>query len=342
MAEEKVDYEKHQERFENVKHLTAILSMTALASTGALAATCTATGFFRDGLNMTAAMINPPGTVTGDVDATGCNIGIYYDQGTTGAVDKANVHGSNYFGIVVYGDNNVVAVNITNSTVSQIGEVPFNGTQHGVGIYYRAFGSGSTSGKVTGNTVSLYQKGGIVTNGASTVSVSGNTVTGLGRVNFIAQNGIQVGYGAIAQVQRNTVIGNAYTGTNCASSGGILVVGGDLYGGPFTVGTQITANILVNNDVGAYLSNLDATGQPPLVPTNIKVTNNTISNDTLTNLGGCGFNGYQAGVSDQGNNDKVTNNAISGVGYTAPGDAQTFATPIDTSVTNLPKVHANK
>lgn len=46
-------------------------------------ATCTPTGFFVDGLNLTAAMINP-GDVTGTLDATGCNIGVYYDDGTDG------------------------------------------------------------------------------------------------------------------------------------------------------------------------------------------------------------------------------------------------------------------
>ena len=38
-------------------------------------ATCTPTGFFRDGINLTAAQIG--GSVTGTLDATGCNIGAY-------------------------------------------------------------------------------------------------------------------------------------------------------------------------------------------------------------------------------------------------------------------------
>jgi hypothetical protein len=305
-------------------------------------AACTLTGFVRDGINLTAAQINPSGTVSGDVDATGCNIGIYYDH-AKGAVNSANVHGSNYYGVVVNGDFNEVAVNVTNNTVTQIGESPFNGTQHGVGIYYRAFGTGSTSGKVTGNIVTQYQKGGIVVNGASTVAVSDNTVTGLGPVDLIAQNGIQAGYGATVQIKRNVVTGNAYTGANFASSGGVLVVGGDCYGGAFTTGTQIMGNTLVNNDVGAFLSNLDATCNPPITSTNAKVVNNTITNDALTNLTGLSATqGYQAGVSDQGNNDKIINNTISGVGYTSPGNSTTFATPIDTTVTNLSKVHANK
>jgi hypothetical protein len=314
-----------------------------LAVTSAFAVpVCTPTGFVRDNINMTAAMINPVGTVSGDVDATGCNIAIYYNLGS-GTIKNANIHGSNYFGVVVNGDSADVSVDIANSSVHDIGENPLNGTQHGAAIYYRAFGSGTATGNIKGNTVSLYQKGGIVVNGAATANVQDNVVTGLGRVNFIAGNGIQVGYGANAQVMRNVVSGNAYTGLTSASSGGILVVGGDCYGGALTTGTQINGNTLVNNDVGVFLSNLDATCGAPATPTNVKVANNTITNDVLTNLGSGAGDGYQAGVSDVGNNDKITNNTISGAGYTAPGNAATFATPIDadTSFTNRPKVHAN-
>src|SRR5689334_11458542 len=71
------------------------------------AATCTPTGFFRDSINMTAALINP-GNVTGNVDATGCNIGVYYGPGASGRVNGANIYGANYFGVV----NNGAAVNI--------------------------------------------------------------------------------------------------------------------------------------------------------------------------------------------------------------------------------------
>ena len=89
------------------------------------------------------------------------------------------------------------------------------------------------TGKISGNTVYGYQKGGIVTNGAGVqVTVTDNAVTGDGHVTFIAQNGIQVGYGASASVMRNTVSGNSYVGFpgDCSASGGILAVGGAGYG----------------------------------------------------------------------------------------------------------------
>lgn len=310
------------------------------------AATCTPTGFYRDGINMTAAQINPSGTVSGDVDASGCNIAVYYDNGT-GNVNHADIHGSNYFGVLVNGDTGNATVNITNSKVHDIGETPLNGTQHGVGIYYRGFGTGMAAGNIWNDQLFNYQKGGIVANGAGTTAdIKDNIVTGQGPVNYIAQNGIQVGYGANAQVTNNTVTGNSYTGANNAASGGILVVGGPCYGDAYTTGTQIVKNTLKGNDIGVWLSNVDGDCvSAPATQTNIKVVNNTISNDAVNNTSGYGYpKGYQAGIADQGNNDKLVNNKISGAGYAPQNTGSIYSTQIDAdaSFTNSAKVHANR
>ena len=324
-----------------LKLILPVIALT-LAASAATAATCTPTGFFRDGINMTAAVINPPGTFSGPLDATGCNIGIFYSAGATGTVNSAEISGANYFGIVVNGDSSVVSVDVSDSSIHDIGEDPFNGTQHGVAVYYRSCPGGSATGTVSGNSISNYQKGAIVANceGVS-VQITDNTVTGFGPVSFIAQNGIQVGFGASATVMRNTVTGNSYSGSNCASSGGVLVVGGDCYGGALTTKTQIVKNTLTGNDVGAFLSNLDASCNPPSTQTNVKVINNVISNEAVSNTtGNAACTGpYQAGISDQGNNDKLINNNISGLGYNPVSGPGIFA--IDQTATNHPKVHAN-
>ncbi len=338
-------------------YLVAVLACFSV--TAKAAPTCTSTGFYRDGYNLTAALINPVETVSGEVDASGCNIGVYYDVGQ-GTVSNADIHGANYFGVVVDGNTTVVTVNVLQSSIHDIGESPLNGDQHGVGIYYAAFDGGSASGRIVGNSVWNYQKGGIVANGpGTTADIENNIVTGQGRIAYIAQNGIQAGWGATAQIMRNTVTGNSYIGLNCASSGGIIAVGGPLYGPPYvyTTGTQIVGNTVVDNDVGVYLSNWDLTG-PPSTMTNIKVVGNTITNDSLANISGnepqssCGNpnlgGGYQAGVSDVGNNDKIIDNVIFGVGYAASGTSaggySVYAIPVDasTTFTNLPKVHATK
>ena len=224
----------------------------------AVTPTCIQTGFFRDGINMTTAIINPGSAVTGAVDATGCNIGVYFGPGHMGSVTGANVHGANYYGVVAQ----QAAVDVTNSSVHDIGEVPLNGAQHGNAIYYAtvdngsasaqpACMSGATTGTVSGNTVTHYQKGGIVVSCAgSNVAVSNNTVTGEGDVTYIAQNGIQVSSGATGSVTCNTVSGNEYSGPSSGGdwyanvqSTGILL---NDAAGPITV----SGNTVSTNDIG--------------------------------------------------------------------------------------------
>src|ERR1700722_3411482 len=167
----------------------ALLVSLILMGSGAAQAQCIPTGFFLDSINMTAALINPVTTVTGPVNADGCNIGVYYSSGK-GQIDQAEIYGANYAGVFVNGDNGQVSVNITNSKIHSIGESPLNGTQHGWAIYYRAFFlTGSATGTISGNTLSFYQKAGIVADGQGTnVVVTDNSIEGQGPVGYIAQN----------------------------------------------------------------------------------------------------------------------------------------------------------
>jgi hypothetical protein len=318
------------------------LFVAACVARSAEAAPCSSTGFIRDGIDLTAAVI-----VTGQdvlisqtIDATGCNIGVYFAPGSSGTVDASDISGANYFGVVMDGGTaSTTMVDLTDNQIHHIGEQPFNGSQHGVAIYAAAFtATSSVSGNITGNKVHQYQKGGIVTNGEGTnFLIRDNEVSGLGPVGFIAQNGIQIGYGSRSSAIANKVLDNRYTGSSTVS-GGIIVVGGPAYGLPYTVGTQIMKNVVSNNDVGVFLSNLAADGSAPASQTNIKVVNNTIESIGLSN----GYP-YQAGVSDVGNNDKIINNTIGGAGYdpaTLPG--ATFKVDADPSFTNRAKVHATK
>jgi len=316
--------------------LAAVALVMAASPKSASAATvCTPTGFVKDGINLTAARINPSGVVSGEVDATSCDIGVYYGPGISGTVNNADVHGAIYYGVA----NNGGVVTVENSQVHQIGDTPFSGDQHGVAIYW-VYDSAAT-GRIVNNTIWNYQKGGIVVNGVgSSAEVSDNTVTGFGPIGFNAQNGIQIGYGAQGNVMRNNVSGNSYSGTSTVS-GGIIVVGGPGYGDAYTTNVQIVGNTVTNNDVGIWLTNIDASGNAPTTATNIKVTNNTISSDGVHhNYGGFG---YQAGVADQGYNDKIIHNTISGAGYNPATSSSAYLVAIDadSSFTNKVKTHAN-
>ena len=305
------------------------------------AAVCTPTGFFRDAINMTAALINPPGTVTGSVDATGCNIGVYYDGGHNARV-TADVFGANYFGILVNTDNGGFShVTIKGSVVHHIGEVPHNGTQHGVGIYLRGF-AGAIKGDVDGNWVFDYQKGGITANGPGiNVDITNNVVTGDGHVPFIAQNGIQMAFGASSNViTDNYVYGNSFIGFpgDGSTSAGILIAGGAGVGQcppanadcGYDLNIVIRGNTLVANDTGVYVFNGDANSNPPSTPTNVWVMSNTIYGDLCYNQS------YQAAVADVGNRDKIIGNTIYGPGYTACASGTTIdvSDATDPTVTN--------
>ena len=328
-----------------MKRLVFLLPLLCLFVTLSLnAETCTQTGFVRDGINMSAAIINPTGPVTGSL-VTSCNIGVYIDNADA-KIDTADISGANYFGVVVNGDTNTVSASITNTNIHNIGEVPQNGTQHGVGIYFRALSlAGSASGTISNTTVSAYQKGGIVLSGQGVnVAVTDNIVQGNGAIPYIAQNGIQVSYGAMASVMRNKVTGNSYSGTAAASSGGILVVGGPCFGAglPFTVNTRIIQNTLDGNDVAVFIFQASDTAcvALPTTQTNIKVVNNTITKGSANNC--CGWDGsvpYTAGVSDFGVNDKIVANSITG--YTA-NLAPSTGQAIDTTGSAKVKVQANK
>jgi hypothetical protein len=212
------------------------LALDNVTRTGTIIPSCAATGFVRDGINLTAAQIG--GSVTGELDATGCNIGAYNPTSVTGAT----IFGANYFGVVANGVN----LSLTNSTIRNIGEAPaFNGAQHGNAIVY----INGASGTISGNTVYDYQKNGITVSGKAadgvaegpktTALVLNNVVAGEGPIDYIAQNGIQISFGASATVKGNTVSGDNYTPTSYVACGLLLYQAG---------GVKASGNILFDNE----------------------------------------------------------------------------------------------
>jgi hypothetical protein len=305
------------------------LVMAAHPSRAAAATTCTPTNYIRFGINLTAAVVNPSAPVSGNVNAAGCDIGVYYGPGASGTVNGADISNATYYGVV----NNGGDVTVEYSTIHGIGRAP--GSSYGTAVYW-AYQSGAT-GRIVNNTISDYQVYGIAVNGTGDFAeISGNKVTGLGAVDYTIGYGIQVGYGATANVMRNTVSDNIFSGYYNYSAG-IVVVGGSYYSDVYTTNVQIVGNTLTNNDIGVWLSNIDTNYNAATTPTNIKVVNNTISNQWVSNPV------YQAGVADQGDNDKIIHNTISGAGYNPASSATSYLIQIDaaSSFTNHVKVHAN-
>src|SRR5690606_7432616 len=110
---------------------------------------CVPTGFN----SLTAVHVNPAFPVTGVVDATGCDIGVYYNQGE-GLVKNAVIYGARWYGVAVNGDASNVSVDVLNSQIYNIGDSPHTGNQRGVAVYYRAFFSaGTATGRISGNQI---------------------------------------------------------------------------------------------------------------------------------------------------------------------------------------------
>src|SRR5208283_2948 len=121
-----------------------------------------------------AKLINPAGTVFGDVNAAGCNIGVYYGPGSTGKVALASIHGADYYGVV----NDGAKVEISFSAIHDIGKSAVSDDQ-GYAIYLTE-GSVAT-GSIHDNAIWNYGYGGIMVNGAGgTINIQNNIVTGQG------------------------------------------------------------------------------------------------------------------------------------------------------------------
>jgi len=154
------------------------------------------------------AVVRNAGAVAGVVDLT------IQGAGITGCMGGA----SRLRGILFDGASG----SISGNTVLDIHRGP-NGCQEGNGIEVRNLdGATSVSVTVADNVVAGYQKNGITANGDVTVDVTGNVVTGAGPVPYIAQNGIQFGFGARGSASGNRVSGNFYSGEGWTATGLLL------------------------------------------------------------------------------------------------------------------------
>lgn len=202
------------------------------------------------------------------------------------------------YGIYVIGN---ATLNLSGAAITNIRDNPMSGCQNGAGVRVGQQAFSQVGHATLSNvTVTNYQKGGIVIDGAgTTATVKNNTVTGVGATPLIAQNGIQISRGAVASVYGNVVTGNECDNVNCGAalnqdqSAGIL-----LYN--VGAGTTIVGNSVSANDMGVGSANDDATA-----------TSTTVSANTVS---GNRYEGIYVGTSNNNMNATVTNNTITGPG----------------------------
>lgn len=163
------------------------------------------------------------------VDPTGGHFvgAVVKNAGTTANVTNVTVTASGLANVCDGGDDRLrgilfdgAAGSITDNAVTHINQ-GLSGCQEGNGIEVRnaPFDTSSAATRavtISGNTVTDYRKTGIVANGHVVATITGNTVAGAGPVGYIAQNGIQIGFGGSATVRGNASSGNSYTGPDVA------------------------------------------------------------------------------------------------------------------------------
>jgi Right handed beta helix region len=163
---------------------------------------------------------------------------------------------------------------ITDNHITKIRDTGLSGCQNGVGVLIgRNLECTLGFGTVVHNLIDDYQKGGVVVDGelasdcsgvlaptttsdvpSSNAEVAYNEIDGIGPTGSIAQNGIQVSRGAIANVHHNVVKDNIYMPTTFFSDDGIL-----LYQDSSSQTTIHHNDVYHNNDgIGLYTtSNID-------------------------------------------------------------------------------------
>jgi hypothetical protein len=133
--------------------------------------------------------------------------------------------------------------------------------------------SGAPAVTIANNSIHNYQKNGITAGGPGTgggpvMTITGNTVVGIGATPAIAQNGIQIGFGATGKVTGNFVIDDIYTGGTVGASG-ILIY----------ASTGITAS---SNSVESTQFGIAAASDPASGPADNSIINSNHIGGTRT------------------------------------------------------------
>ena len=183
------------------------------------------------------------------------------------------------------------------------------GCQSGLGIFAQSGNGGSSKVQVLNSSVHDFQKNGITGNEPGTeINVKGNSVSGDGPSPIIAQNGIQIGFGAKGTVDGNSVNNVIYTpcisvNVCAASSTGILVFD------PASP-VRISNNNVANTQTGIYLqANKAEAGNNTVFQTRI-FDGIAIVGDRNTVNGNSISNSDESGVFVQGNKNEVNGNTI--------------------------------
>lgn len=169
-------------------------------------------------------------------------------------------------------------------TRNQVG-VPISGCQEGLGIFVESASPKIATVTVENSSVHDYQKNGIVGHGVdTTLTAITNQVRGVGPTPAIAQNGIEIAFGATGKVENNTVLDFNYT--PFPDSTGILIYD--------SANTTISTNHVGDAQYGIAIE-----GDGAFPADNATITSNTV-NGAFDGIDVCGSAGGSVGTNNVG------------------------------------------
>lgn len=183
---------------------------------------------------------------------------------------------------------------ITHNEVNNINQGP-SGCQEGNGIEVRNAPFDGThldtqTVEISHNTITDWQKTGIVANGDVDVNIQHNQIGASATQENLAANSIQLGFGAIGVIIQNNIDGNQWKGTSDYAATAVLVYAA-------SSGEVSNNNIKGNSDIGLYLY---ANG--------FVVNNNRVFDEGDDHPN----SDYDYGIGNWGENNEVTNNKVKG------------------------------
>ena len=206
--------------------------------------------------SLDAAVVSVPasGLVANGTDIFGNSVAaqIFVQNATGVTISHITVDGSNNqlnscgspnpIGIYYQNSGGAITDNVTRNQIMAPG---LQGCQLGLAINVES-NSGTPVVNISNNSVRNYDKNGITVSGPGTgggpnVTVSANTVIGLGATSVTAQNGIQIGLGASGKVMGNNVADDIFTGPTFGSSG-ILIFASS--------GITVSGNVVDSTQLG--------------------------------------------------------------------------------------------
>jgi hypothetical protein len=190
----------------------------------------------------------------------------------------------------------------------------FKGCQHGIAVEVGSHKADEVGhAKLEGDAIGGYEKNGpTATNPGSTLLVKGSVITGEGPSPYIAQNGIEVAFGAKGSISGTSISGNEceVAGVCSPTSLGEQATGLLFYGA--AAGSKVTDSTSSGNDIGAYYAST-STAQP--TRPELKLTA-----DHLTG------NRYEGAVLEEGD-ASLARNTISGPGEVGIDIVQSASQP---------------